>query len=54
MQRQLDGVVSNKLIYQRVATALRVRSYVEQCVLKMKNLVQKYKKDISTHDPYNY
>ena len=29
MQRQLDGVVRNKLIYQRIATALRVRSYVE-------------------------
>ena len=29
VQRQLDGVVSNKLIYQRIATALRVRSYVD-------------------------
>ena len=29
VQRQLDGVVRNKLIYQRIATALRVRSYVE-------------------------
>ena len=29
MQRQLDGVVRNKLIYQWIATALRVRSHVE-------------------------
>ena len=29
VQRQLDGVVRNKLIYQRIATALRVRLYVE-------------------------
>ena len=55
VQRQLDGVVRNKLIYQRIATALRVLSYTwEQCVLNMKNLVQKYKKVISMHDPYNY
>ena len=29
VQRQLNGVVRNKLIYQRIATALLVRSYVE-------------------------
>ena len=28
MQRQRDEVVCNKLIYQRIATALRVQSYV--------------------------
>ena len=29
VQRQLNEVVRNKLIYQWIATALRVRSYVE-------------------------
>ena len=29
VQRQLDGVVRNKLIYRRIATALRVRSHTE-------------------------
>ena len=51
VQRQLDGVVRNKLIYQRIATALRVRSYVEAVCPEDENLVQKYKKVISTHDP---
>ena len=55
VQRQLDGVVRNKLIYQWIAILHcgydRTR---KQCVLKMKNLVQKYKKVISMHDPYNH
>ena len=29
VQQQLHGVVRNKLIYCRIATALRVRSYVD-------------------------
>ena len=46
----IDGVVRNKLI-----TALRVYDHAwKQCVLKMKNLGQKYKKVKSMHDPYNY
>ena len=50
VQRQLDGVVRNKLIYQRIATAHNQYGYdrtAEQCRHKMKNLVQKYKKVIS-------
>ena len=43
VQRQLDGVVRNKLIYRRIAVCTIVRG-----------LVQKYKKVISMHDPYNY
>ena len=47
VQSQLDGVVRNKTIYQRIATAHGLVSYErtwQQCKTKIKNMVQKYKK----------
>eukprot|EP00731_Ephydatia_muelleri_P001288 Em0001g1288a len=46
VQRQLDGVTRNKKIYQEIATSHNVYGYDrtwEQCRVKVKNLVQKYK-----------
>ena len=47
VQQALDGVVRNKTIYQKVATALNALGYEknwQQCRTKVKNLVQRYKK----------
>ncbi|KAL5499808.1 hypothetical protein EMCRGX_G011270 [Ephydatia muelleri] len=46
VQRQLDGVTRNKKIYQEIATSHNAYGYDrtwEQCRVKVKNLVQKYK-----------
>ena len=47
VQNQLDGVVRNKLVYQKVANDLAELGYErtwQQCKTKVKNLVQKYRK----------
>ena len=47
VQSQLDGIVRNKAIYQKVATAMAELGYSrtwQQCRVKVKNLVQRYKK----------
>ena len=47
VQRELDGIVRNKTIYQKIATEMETRGYNrtwQQCKTKIKNLVQKYKK----------
>ncbi|KAL5505999.1 hypothetical protein EMCRGX_G007556 [Ephydatia muelleri] len=46
VQRQLDGVTRNKKIYQEIATSHNAYGYDrtwEQCRVKVKNLIQKYK-----------
>ena len=55
VQRQLDGVTRKKKIYQEIATSHNAYGYDrtwEQCRVKVKNLVQKYKQ-VSAHVP-NY
>ena len=47
VQRQLDGVVRNKTIYERIARDLQALGYShtwEQCRTKVKNLVKRYRK----------
>ena len=47
IQSQLDGIVRNKLVYQKVASDLAELGYErtwQQCKTKIKNLVQKYRK----------
>ena len=47
VQSQLDGIVRNKAIYQKVAAAMAELGYNrtwQQCRVKVKNLVQRYKK----------
>ena len=47
VQSQLDGIVRNKVIYQKVATALAELGYEhtwQQCKTEIKNLTQRYKK----------
>ena len=49
VQNALDGVVRNKTIYQKVASAMAGLGYVktwQQCRTKVKNLVQKYKRRV--------
>ena len=46
VQKQLDGVVRNKVIYEKIAASLEAgyeRTW-QQCKTKMKNMTQKYKK----------
>ena len=56
VQEQLDGIVRNKTIYEKITTALAVLGYErtwQQCKTKVKNLVQRYKKVglYSYHEP---
>ena len=56
VQEQMDGIVRNKTIYEKIATALAVLGYErtwQQCKTKVKNLVQRYKKVglYSYHEP---
>ena len=47
VQRQLDGVLRNKVIYEKIAASLSEAGYErtwQQCKTKMKNLIKKYKK----------
>ena len=47
VQNALDGIVRNKTSYQKVASAMAGLGYVktwQQCRMKVKNRVQKYKK----------
>ena len=47
LQAQLNVVCRKKVVYERVSTALRELGYEhtwEQCKIKIKNLIQKYKK----------
>lgn len=47
VQSQLDGVMRNKAIYQKIAAALADLGFErtwQQCKTKIKNLTQKYRK----------
>ena len=47
VQKQLDGIVRNRTIYDKIAAELSALKYHrtwQQCKTKIKNLVQKYKK----------
>ncbi len=47
IQSQLDGVARNRVVYQKIATALAELGYEltwQQCRTKIKNLTQKYRK----------
>ena len=47
VQAKLDGVVRNKSIYERIASQLADLGYEKtwkQCKVKIKNMIQKYKK----------
>ena len=53
VQRQLDGIVRNKSIYQKIASGMVSLGYDrtwQQCKTKIKNLVQKYKKVSYNHN----
>lgn len=55
IQTALDGVVRNKVVYQKVATALSALGHSknwQQCRTKVKNLVQRYKKVCTTVKTY--
>ena len=52
VQSQLDGVVSNKIIYEKIVAALHELGYErtwQQCKTKIKNMVQRYKKVAFKH-----
>lgn len=55
IQRALDRVARNEVVYQKVATALRTLGHSknwQQCRTKMENLIQRYKKVCTTVKTY--
>jgi len=47
VQRQLDGIVRNRIIYEKIAAELAELGYErtwQQCKTKIRNMVQKYRK----------
>ena len=47
VQNQLDGIIRNRVIYEKIAASLSKLGYErtwQQCKTKIKNMVQRYKK----------
>ena len=47
VQRQLDGIVRNRIIYEKIAAELAELGYErtwQQCKTKIRNMIQKYRK----------